>query len=645
MSKRETAMPKTQAQKIIEAHLLEGDFKPGNEIAIRIDQTLTQDATGTLAALEFEALGLDRVRTEASVSYVDHNLLQTDFKNPDDHRFLRTIAARYGLWFSPPGNGICHQLHLLDFARPGGTLLGSDSHTPHCGGMGMLAMGAGGLDVAAAMAGYPFHLTCPKVLGVRLGGELKPWVGAKDVILEMLRRLSVKGGLGFVVEYFGPGVESLSVAQRAAITNMGAELGATGSIFPSDERTRQFLAAQGREQDFSPLAADDAAEYDHLEEIDLERLEPLVAQPSSPDAVTTAAELGDVKVDQIIVGSCASSGYEDLMTVALAMEGKKLAPGVSLSINPGSRQALAQVAEAGGLLWLLESGARLHQAGCLGCIGMSQAPSTGANSLRTFPRNFPGRSGTKDDRVYLCGPEVAVASALKGYIADPRELGAQEALPPAPDVRPEALVPPPEDGSSIEVQRGPNIAPFPELDALPEELSCTIAIKVGDNITTDHIMPAGSQVLPLRSNVPAISQFVFAALDQDFADRAQASAPVAVLGGDNYGQGSSREHAALAPRYLGVRVKLAKSFARIHKANLINFGVVPLTLADPADYDRLNQGDVLEFNGLKSAIASGAEEITAKAGGVEIKLRLEVTSRDRKLLVAGGLLNHIKASL
>jgi aconitate hydratase len=638
-------MPKTQAQKIIEAHLLEGEFAPGNEIAIRIDQTLTQDATGTLAALEFEALGLPRVRTEASVSYVDHNLLQTDFKNPDDHRFLRSIAARYGLWFSPPGNGICHQLHLLNFARPGATLLGSDSHTPHCGGMGMLAMGAGGLDVAAAMAGYPFNLTCPKVLGVRLTGELKPWVSAKDVILEMLRRLSVKGGVGFVVEYFGPGVETLSVAQRAAITNMGAELGATGSIFPSDGRTREFLAAQDREGDFGLLAADEGADYDHLEEIDLGQLEPLVAQPSSPDAVTQAAKLSDVKVEQVLVGSCASSGYEDLMTVAQALKGKKLAPGVSLSINPGSRQALAQLAEAGGLLPLLESGARLHQAGCLGCIGMSQAPATGSNSLRTFPRNFPGRSGTKDDKVYLCGPEVAVASALAGHVADPRELGAKEALPPAPDVRPEAMVPPLEDGSGVEVLRGPNIAPFPELDALPEELKCTIALKVGDNITTDHIMPAGSQILPLRSNVPAISRFVFSALDGEFADRAQASDPVAVLGGDNYGQGSSREHAALAPRYLGVRVKLAKSFARIHKANLINFGVVPLVLDDPADYDKLEQGDTLAFSGLKSAIESGADVITAQAGGREIKLRLEVTSRDRKLLVAGGLLNHIKASL
>ncbi|KMY67519.1 aconitate hydratase [Desulfocarbo indianensis] len=638
-------MPRTQAQKIIDAHLAEGVFQPGAEIALKIDQTLTQDATGTLAALEFEALGLSKTRTEVSVSYVDHNLLQTDFKNADDHRFLRSIAARYGLWFSPPGNGICHQLHLLNFARPGATLLGSDSHTPHCGGMGMLAMGAGGLDVAAAMAGYPFYLSCPKVLGVRLSGELSPWVGAKDVILEMLRRLSVKGGLGFVVEYFGPGVEKLGLAQRAAITNMGAELGATGSIFPADERTRAFLKQQGRERDYAPLSADPGAAYDHLEEIDLSRLEPLVAQPSSPDAVVPAAQLGGVKVDQVIVGSCASSGYEDLMTVALALQGKKLAPGVSLSINPGSRQALAQVAAAEGLASLLEAGARLHQAGCLGCIGMSQAPATGSNSLRTFPRNFPGRSGTKDDKVYLCGPEVAVASALAGHIADPRRLGPLPQVPPAPPVRPEALVPPPAEGSAVEVLRGPNIAPFPQLDALPEELSCTVALKVEDNITTDHIMPAGSQVLPLRSNVPAISRFVFAALDPQFADRAQALAPAAVVGGENYGQGSSREHAALAPRYLGVRVKLAKSFARIHKANLINFGVVPLVLDDPADYDRLQQGSVLVFHGLKSAILSGASQVTAQVEDRYLVLRLEASQRDRQLLAAGGLLNHIKASL
>jgi aconitate hydratase len=636
-------MSQSLTRKIIEDHLAAGSFAPGEEIALAIDQTLTQDATGTLAALEFEALGLPRVRTEVSVSYVDHNLLQTDFKNPDDHRFLRSFAARYGLWFSPPGNGICHQLHLLNFGRPGATLLGSDSHTPHAGGVGMLAMGAGGLDVAAAMAGQPFHLACPRVLGVRLSGELAPWVGAKDVILELLRRLSVKGGRGLVVEYFGPGVESLSVSQRAAITNMGAELGATASLFPSDRRTKEFLAQQGREGDWRPLAADHDADYERVEEVDLAKLEPLVARPSSPDNVVPARELAGVPVEQVIVGSCASSGYEDLMTLAAALKGKALAPGVSLSVNPGSRRALAQAMAAGGLMDLLEAGARLHQAGCLGCIGMSQAPATGQNSLRTFPRNFPGRSGTTGDQVYLAGPEVAAATALAGRIADPRELGPAPKLPPPPQVRPEALVPPPADGSAEEVVRGPNIAPFPELEPLPEELAATVALKVGDNITTDHIMPAGSQVLPLRSNIPAIAEHVFAALDPEFPARARELGAVAVVGGENYGQGSSREHAALAPRYLGVRVKLAKSFARIHQANLVNFGVLPLVFADPADYDRLQPGDRLEFSGLQSAVAAGAEELAAVCNGREIRLRLEAGRRDRRLLAAGGLLNHIKA--
>lgn len=638
-------MARTLTQKIIEEHLAEGSFAPGEEIALTIDQTLTQDATGTMVALEFEALGLPRVRTELSVSYVDHNILQTDHKNPDDHRFLRSFAARYGLWFSPPGNGICHQLHLLNFARPGATLLGSDSHTPHCGGLGMLAMGAGGLDVAAAMAGRPFHLTCPRVMGVRLVGRLSPWVGAKDVILELLRRLTVKGGLGWVMEYFGPGVETLSVHQRAAICNMGAELGATTSVFPSDEVTRRFLEAQGRPQDFRPLAADPDADYHRVEEIDLSQLEPLVACPSSPDKVRPARELEDVVVEQVIVGSCGGASYEDLMLVALALEGRRIAPGVGLSINPGSRQALAQIAATGGLQHLLAAGARLHQAGCLGCIGMSQAPATGTASLRTFPRNFPGRSGTKDDRVYLSGPQVAVATALAGRIADPRQLGAAPEVPPPPPVRPEALVPPLEDGSGVEILRGPNIAPFPELDPLPADLTCTVALKLGHNVTTDHIMPAGSQILPLRSNIPAISRYVFAHTDPEFARRAQEQAPVAVVGGENYGQGSSREHAALAPRYLGVRLKLALSFARIHRANLINFGIVPLTFADPADYERIQPGDKIELLGLARAISEGAEEIRARCGGREMVLRLEAGSRERELLVAGGLLNHIKAGL
>lgn len=638
-------MAASLAQKIIESHLVEGVFQPGAEIALRIDQTLTQDATGTLAALEFEALGLDRVRAQVSVSYVDHNLLQSDFRNPDDHRFLRTVAARFGCWFSPPGNGICHQLHLLNFARPGATLLGSDSHTPHCGGLAMLAMGAGGLDVAAAMAGEPFFLTCPEVLGVHLEGRLSDWVGAKDVILELLRRLSVKGGVGKVVEYFGPGVEQLSIHQRAAICNMGAELGATGSAFPSDDTTGRFLKAQGRGTDYAPLAADQDCQYQHLEKIDLGALEPLVACPSSPDKVVKAAELSEVALDQVIVGSCGGGSYEDLMRIATAMAGRSPAPGTSLSINPGSRQALAQITASGGLMNLIESGARIHQSGCLGCIGMSQAPATGSASLRTFPRNFPGRSGTQGDQVYLCGPEVAAASALAGHIADPRNLGPMDPIDPPPDVKPDALVEPPKSGTGVEIIRGPNIAPFPELEAMGEDLSAEVILKVGDNITTDHIMPAGSQILPLRSNIPAISQYVFRDLDAEFAQKAQAQRPVAVIGGENYGQGSSREHAALAPRYLGVCLKIAKSFARIHRANLINFGIVPLVFAVPEDYDLIEPGTVLELEGFKSALLQGQEEFTALVNGSNLVLLLNATRRERKVLAAGGRLNHIKEKL
>ncbi|MCF8031810.1 MAG: aconitate hydratase [Desulfarculaceae bacterium] len=638
-------MPRTLTQKIIDEHLVQGVFASGQEIALTIDQTLTQDATGTLAALEFEALGLERVRTELSVSYVDHNILQADFKNPDDHRFLRSFAARYGLWYSPPGNGICHQLHLLHFGRPGATLLGSDSHTPHGGGLGMLAMGAGGLDVAAAMAGAPFSLPCPKVLGVELTGRLSPWVGAKDVILELLKRLSVKGGVGYVLEYFGPDVATLSVYERAAITNMGAELGATTSIFPSDDNTRAFLADQDRAEVYQPLTADQGCAYDAVERIDLEALEPLAACPSSPDAVRPVSELGGVAVEQVLVGSCGGGSYHDLMILAGALKGKKLAPGVTLGINPGARQALAQIAANGALNDLLEAGVRLHQSGCLGCIGMSQAPATGVASLRTFPRNFPGRSGTKDDQVYLSGPQVAAATALAGHLADPRELGPAPQVPPAPPLHPSALAAPLDDGSGVEVLRGPNIAPFPELDALPEDLSCTVTLKVGDNITTDHIMPAGSQILPLRSNVPAISQFVFADLDEGFATRTQTAAPAVVVGGENYGQGSSREHAALGPRYLGVRAKIVKSFARIHKANLVNFGVVPLVLADPEDYERLDEGQLIQLPGLKKALLGGAEEFEALVDGQPLKLIIQASPREREILALGGRLNYIKSRL
>ena len=633
--------------KIIKTHLVQGNALAGQEIALKIDQTLTQDATGTMAALEFEALKLEQVRTQVSVSYVDHNLLQTDFKNPDDHRYLQSFAARYGLWFSPPGNGICHQLHLLNFARPGATLIGSDSHTPHCGGLAMLAMGAGGLDVAAAMAGYPFFISCPKVMGVKLSGRLPAYVSAKDIILELLRRLTVKGGVGYVMEYFGPGVAALSVAQRAAVCNMGAELGATASIFPSDETSKAFLQEQGRAQDYIPLAADPDAAYDELMEIDLSALKPLLACPSSPDNVKAVDELGQVPVEQVIVGSCAGSGYEDLMTMALGLKGKKIAPGVNLYINPGSRQACAQLVAAGGLNHLLEAGATMFQPGCLGCIGMSQAPATGSNSLRTFPRNFPGRSGTKDDSVYLCGTEVALASALSGYISDPRALGEEIILPAKPDIRYEALRPPlpQEQARQVELIRGPNIAPYPDFAALPEDLDLTVIIKVGDNITTDHIAPAGAEVLPLRSNVPAISRYVFAPLDNEFAARAEANAPGLVVGGENYGQGSSREHAALAPRYLSISAKLVKSFARIHLANLVNFGIVPLVFANKDDYDKLKAGDKVSVKGIASALRQGKEQVVAHTPRGDMNLLLKVGPRDRQLLLSGGLLNNIRQNM
>ena len=639
-------MPQTLTAKILKAHLLEGEALAGNEISLKIDQTLTQDATGTLAALEFETLGLDRVKTEVSVSYVDHNILQGDFKNPDDHRYLQSFARKYGLWFSPAGNGICHQLHLLNFGKPGKTLLGSDSHTPHGGGVGMLAMGAGGLDVAAAMAGQPFSLTCPKVLGIRIVGSLPPGVDAKNIILELLRLLTVKGGVGRVLEYHGPGVAGLEVWQRAAICNMGAELGATGSLFPSDEATRRFMQNQGRPEDYLPLSADPGCEYDEMLELDLAALEPLVARPSSPDNVALISSLRDVAIEQVIVGSCGGASYEDMMTVALALKGKKIASGVNLSVNPGSRRALAQLAACGALGWLLESGARLHQSGCLGCIGMSQAPATGTASLRTFPRNFPGRSGTQNDQVYLGGPLAAAAAALTGRLSDPRELDLPAEIPPAPHgVLPDSLVPPPTDGREVQILRGPNIAPFPKLPPLPPTLTAKVALVVEDNITTDHIMPAGSRVLPLRSNIPAISRFIFNGVDQKFTDRCRQMAPAVIVGGENYGQGSSREHAALAPRHLGVVVKIAKSFARIHRANLINFGIVPLVFQNPLDHGRLSVGDAVEFGELASVILNGGEKVKARAGGKALELLFQASPREREILVAGGRLNHIRNQL
>lgn len=635
-------------EKIISAHLVEGEMTAGLPVALRIDQTLTQDATGTMACLEFEAIGIDRVKTEISVSYVDHNLQQSDFRNADDHRFLQSIAAKYGIYFSRPGNGICHQVHLERFAAPGKTLLGSDSHTPTAGGCGMLAMGAGGLDVAMAMAGEPFHLNMPRVVGVRLTGRLQPWVSAKDVILELLRRLSVKGGVGSVMEYFGPGVETLSVTDRGAIANLGTELGATGTVFPSDEVTRSFLESQERADTWRPLFADEAASYSEVIELDLSLLEPMTACPSSPDNVVRVREVQGRPVAQVIIGSCANSSYRDIVTAAGTLETRQISRDVSFEINPGSRQVLENADLQGALKSLIHAGARIHQCGCLGCIGMGQAPATGTISLRTFTRNFPGRSGTRDDQVYLCSPETAVASAIKGVITDPRDLGdaPEIRLPEKYVVNDNGIIPPYEDSSGVEIIRGPNIQPLPEFQPLPEDLEVTVVLKVEDNITTDHIMPAGSKILPLRSNVPAISQYVFSAIDPEFAERAKKAGAVIIIGGENYGQGSSREHAALAPKYLGVKAKLVKSFARIHKANLINFGIVPMTFENPADYDKLTPCQQLTVPGIRMAILSGADTLTVKSSSGDIfQARLDLSERDRFILAAGSLLNWVKAKI
>ncbi len=638
-------------QKIISAHLVAGKMNPGEEIAIRIDQTLTQDATGTMSYLEFEAIGIDRVKTELSVSYVDHNLLQTDFKNADDHLFLQTIAMRYGIWFSKPGNGICHQVHLERFAVPGKTLIGSDSHTPTAGGCGMLAIGAGGLDVAMAMAGKPFFLRMPKVVGVYLFNRLNPWVSARDVALYLLSLLTVKGGLGKVLEYFGEGVKTLSVPERATICNLGTEMGATTSLFPSDEITQAWLIAQGREQDFIPLAGDADARYDEIIEIDLSKIEPLCACPSSPDNVKRVSEEAGKPVFQVIIGSCANSSLKDLMVVSKVMERYKTHPMVSFEINPGSLQVLENLTALSGLRSLLEGGVRIHQSGCLGCIGMGQAPPTNAISLRTFTRNFPGRSGTNPDFVYLVSPETAVASAIRGVITDPRELGdyPEISLPGRFLINDSLLIPPlpEEQARKVEIIRGPNIAPLPGFDPLPEELEGVFLLKVGDNITTDHIMPAGAQILPLRSNLPAISQYVFKNVWADFPREAlslkEKGLSVGVLGGENYGQGSSREHAALAPRYLGVRVKLARSFARIHRSNLINFGILPLTFENPQDYERLKGGDRFHIKNLKMNLSSGEKRFKIEIEGKgEIWAIGDFTERERACLLAGSLLNLAK---
>jgi aconitate hydratase len=638
---------KNVTQKIIEAHLVEGEFSPGTEISIKIDHTLLQDATGTMAMLEFIAMGLPRVKVGLAAQYIDHNLLQTDYKNADDHVFLTSAAQKFGVHLSRPGNGISHQVHLERFGIPGAIVLGADSHTPTAAGLSMIGIGAGGLDVALAMAGHPFNLPCPKVFGVRLVGKLPEWVSGKDVILEMLRRHTVKGGVGKVIEYYGPGVATLSATDRATIGNMGAELGATSSVFPSDERTREFLVSQGRGASWQSMVADEGATYDEYDEIDLSLLEPLIACPSSPDNVVTVREVAGTKVDQIIVGSSVNSSYRDLMTVCHIVKGGRVAPGVHFHVNPGSRQALENVAQDGGVLMLLMAGVSIHQSGCLGCIGMGQAPGTDQVSLRTFPRNFPGRSGTKGDKVYLCSPETAAASGLAGIITDPRDLGKQMKWPGVRNPDPyllddSGIIFPLEDSSAVEIKTGPNIVPFPDFPALPDALAAGVVIKVGDNITTDHIMPAGNKVLPLRSNIPAISEFVFEQLDADFPARARQTGDGVVVGGENYGQGSSREHAAIAPRYLGIRAKIVKSFARIHKANLVNFGVLPLVFKDSMDYDRFSQGDTIVFPDVRRLIESGAREIPVLINGFEIITLLDVSERQRQELLAGGTLNYVK---
>lgn len=638
-------MGQNLTQKILAAHLVAGDLAESEEISLRIDQTLTQDATGTMAYLQFEAMDLSRVQTECSVSYIDHNTLQTGFENADDHAFLQSAAARFGAYFSRPGNGICHQVHLERFAKPGKTLLGSDSHTPTAGGMGMLAMGAGGLDVAVAMGGGSFSLPNPKILRVWLTGRLPDWVSAKDIILEILSRLSVKGGVGKIIEYAGPGVETLTVPERATITNMGAELGATSSLFPSDEQTLRFLTAQGRAEDYLPLTADTDAVYDEELSIDLTQLVPLVAQPHSPDNVVPVTERQTLPVQQVAIGSCTNSSYQDLMRVSQILKGKHVHPNVSLVVSPGSRQVLTMLANNGALTDLLDSGARILESACGPCIGMGQSPVSQGVSVRTFNRNFEGRSGTQDASVFLSGPEIAAASALTGALTDPRTLGTppQVTFPAEFRLDDSMILPPGDPGTPI--QRGPNIQPLPIAPALEDTLNLPVILVLGSNVTTDDIMPAGAQVLPLRSNIPAISNYVFHKIDPQFAVKAKDLGNSIIVAGHNYGQGSSREHAALAPMYLGVRVVLAQSFARIHRANLINFGIVPLTFVNEADLSRLEAGARLNFTALHQAILNPAPFAVTLSGSSEpIWVKHGLSERQGKILLAGGLLNATKAS-
>ncbi|MDR1069443.1 MAG: aconitate hydratase [Gracilibacteraceae bacterium] len=634
-------MGKSLTHKILAEHLTAGELGGGGEIGIKIDQTLTQDATGTMAYLQFEAIGLPRVRTELSVSYIDHNTLQNGFENADDHAFLQSAAARFGVYFSRAGNGICHQVHLERFGIPGKTLLGSDSHTPTGGGLGMLAIGAGGLDVAVAMGGGSFYLNDPQVVLVRLCGALPPWVSAKDIILEVLRRVSVKGGVGKIFEYGGPGAATLTAPERATITNMGAELGATSSIFPSDEQTRLFLRAQKRERDWRPLAADPDAAYAETLDIDLGALQPLAARPHMPDLVSPAAELAGTPVQQVCIGSCTNSSYRDLMTTAAILKGRSAHPDVSLVVAPGSRQTLTMLALSGALTDLLDAGARVLEPACGPCIGMGQAPASGAVSLRTFNRNFAGRSGTADAGIYLVSPETAAASALSGVITDPRSLGAAPPAVAAPEIFrvDDSMIIPPGDPETP-ITRGPNIKPLPVAPSLPDALSLPVIAKLGDNITTDDIMPAGAKVLPLRSNVPALAEHAFAPVSPGFAAKAKAAGASAVAAGWNYGQGSSREHAALVPMYLGVRAVIARSFARIHRANLINSGILPLLFAEDADFERLRAGQTLSLTGLGAAV-SGDEPFPALIveTGEKIRLRHDLSERQKQLIRAGGLLN------
>ena len=640
----------TLTEKILTAHLVDGEMKKGSEIGIKIDQTLTQDATGTMAYIEFEAMGIDQVRTERSVAYIDHNTLQSGFENADDHRFIGSVAKKHGIYFSRPGNGICHQVHLERFGVPGKTLIGSDSHTPTGGGIGMLAIGAGGLDVAVAMGGGAYYITCPKVVNVELVGKLQPWVAAKDIILELLRRISVKGGVGKVIEYTGEGVKTLSVPERATITNMGAELGATSSVFPSDEITRDFLRAQDREEVWTPLAADADAVYDEHIVIDLSTLAPMAACPHSPDNVKSVTEIGKMKIDQVCIGSCTNSSLLDMLKVAYILDGRCVHPDVSLAVSPGSKQVLAMMAECGALEKIISAGARVLESACGPCIGMGQSPNSGGISLRTFNRNFEGRSGTRDAQIYLVSPEVAAASAIAGYLCDPRELGnmPEFVLPEKFKINDNMITPPaaPECEDEVEILRGPNIKEYPKTEPLAASISAKCSLKVGDNITTDHIMPAGAKILPLRSNIPEISKHCFTVCDAEFPTRALSLGQSIIVGGSNYGQGSSREHAALAPLYLGVKAVIAKSFARIHCQNLINAGILPMTFECEADYDKISEGDTLTMAEIfDEVMGDGVVHVKNETTGDTYTVKCELSGRMKDIIRCGGLLEYTKENL